>query len=382
MSFHEVQAMTAMGMPGVSTWNFGEAFSSSLSRFGGHESQQHRPRLRDLGKRHGGNHCSAPFPRAATPWNGIALPPPSADVVWSARDNLNYQETGALAALDTPPRNPKRCSAISTERAGTPGSKGLDQPPYAFLIPRTRAIPLASRRWSARLIAQHIEVVTRARLPSESEGGELSRRHLRGAARPAVSQLRRGSAHAAELSPKDGERAYDDVSWELPAHYHLQAIPTADPSVRSGLTPLKEAPHPAGNVPAPGQYYMLKDTGQEGLLAARYRLADFEIEIAEHPFECRRTQFPAGSWILACARRTAARCAQRPELGLDFTSVAAAPEVPRHRPKRRGSASGCLGRIQIPSAGSAIRSISAKFLTPTCAMKTSVPERFAITSMC
>src|SRR6476659_6593350 len=27
MSFHELQVMTAMGMPGVSTWNFGEAFS-------------------------------------------------------------------------------------------------------------------------------------------------------------------------------------------------------------------------------------------------------------------------------------------------------------------------------------------------------------------
>ena len=27
LSFHEVQAMTAMGMPGVSTWNFGEAFA-------------------------------------------------------------------------------------------------------------------------------------------------------------------------------------------------------------------------------------------------------------------------------------------------------------------------------------------------------------------
>jgi len=27
MSFHEVQTMTAFGMPGVATWNFGEAFS-------------------------------------------------------------------------------------------------------------------------------------------------------------------------------------------------------------------------------------------------------------------------------------------------------------------------------------------------------------------
>ena len=27
LSFHEVQNMTALGMPGVQTWNFGEAFS-------------------------------------------------------------------------------------------------------------------------------------------------------------------------------------------------------------------------------------------------------------------------------------------------------------------------------------------------------------------
>jgi hypothetical protein len=28
MSFHEVETMTGFGMPGVSTWNFGEGFSS------------------------------------------------------------------------------------------------------------------------------------------------------------------------------------------------------------------------------------------------------------------------------------------------------------------------------------------------------------------
>ena len=40
--------------------------------------------------------------------------------------------------------------------------------------------------------------------------------------------------------PKDGSEPYDDVSWELPAHYHLQAIPTADAAVRSAAT---HAPH-------------------------------------------------------------------------------------------------------------------------------------------
>src|SRR5882724_12212243 len=64
--------------------------------------------------------------------------------------------------------------------------------------------------------------------------------------------------------PKDGSEPYDDVSWELPAHYHLQAIPTTDVTVRSAaLAPLTEEPHPAGNVVGAGPVFLMKDTGQE-----------------------------------------------------------------------------------------------------------------------
>jgi hypothetical protein len=70
--------------------------------------------------------------------------------------------------------------------------------------------------------------------------------------------------------PKDGGEPYDDVSWELPAHYRLAAIPTSDPSVRAvPVTPLAQAPHPAGAVTGSGSVVVLKDTGQEGLLEAR-----------------------------------------------------------------------------------------------------------------
>jgi hypothetical protein len=76
---------------------------------------------------------------------------------------------------------------------------------------------------------------------------------------------------------------------------------------------------------------LLKDTGQEGLFAARYRLAAFNIEIAEKSFRAAGTDFPAGSWIIRSQdglapvlRDTAAG------LGLDFTSVAATPNVLSH----------------------------------------------------
>ena len=49
--------------------------------------------------------------------------------------------------------------------------------------------------------------------------------------------------------PKDGGQPYDDISWELPAHYRLEAKPTNDRAVRlTPLTPLTERPDVKGSV--------------------------------------------------------------------------------------------------------------------------------------
>ncbi len=83
-----------------------------------------------------------------------------------------------------------------------------------------------------------------------------------------------------------------------------------------------------------GPVFLLKDTGQEALLAVRNRLAEFRVEIAEKPFKSGAAEYPAGSWILAeqkglteALKRTAA------ELAVDFESAAALPDVPRHESK-------------------------------------------------
>ncbi|HEV2715398.1 MAG TPA: hypothetical protein VGU64_09060, partial [Terriglobales bacterium] len=135
--------------------------------------------------------------------------------------------------------------------------------------------------------------------------------------------------------PKDGEPPYDDVSWELPANFHLQAIATSDATIRQAtVTQLTEVPHPKGRLAGSGSIYLLKDTGQESFLAARYRLANFEIQIAEHEFDAGGIKFPAGSWILATqsglpeALRSTAT-----ELGLEFIQVSTIPDVPRHKAK-------------------------------------------------
>ena len=55
---------------------------------------------------------------------------------------------------------------------------------------------------------------------------------------------------------------------------------------------------PAGSVNGSGNVFVLKDVGQEAFLAARYRLAKFNVEIAEKHFTGGNTDYSAGSWIL------------------------------------------------------------------------------------
>ena len=328
-SMKEVESMTAMGMPGVSTWNFGEAFAhlyldsvamnhNSIGR--GYET---------FGNGSAETEKRAISPGATTMEWYRPLPPPR-EVTWSARDNLNYQETGALIALDDAATHAKDMLRNFYTKSWNSWQKGLTQPPYAFLIPEDQGDRARVAAMIARLMGQHIEV---SRAQSEIQ--------LKDGSYPAGTYVVRLDQpyrnYAVDLLtpqhyPKDGEPPYDDVSWELPANFHLQVFATADPKIRdAGLNALKEAPHVSGHITGTGTAYLLKDTGQESLLAARYRLAGFDVQIAEKEFEQDGSKFPAGSWILAdqsglrdALQQTAS------ELGVDFIETSGAPHVQHH----------------------------------------------------
>src|SRR6202163_2064736 len=93
LSFHEVETLTGLGMPGVSTWNFGEGFAelfldsvamnhNSIGR--GYETFGNGT-AETLTWLLSGEETSREWYRP--------LPPSIGKVTWSARDNLNYNET-------------------------------------------------------------------------------------------------------------------------------------------------------------------------------------------------------------------------------------------------------------------------------------------------
>ncbi|HVN08067.1 MAG TPA: hypothetical protein VMV61_03805, partial [Patescibacteria group bacterium] len=260
------------------------------------------------------------------------LPAP-ADVVWSMRDNLNYQETGALAALDDVAANAKQMLRNFYKKGWDSWQKGLNEPPYAFLIPGDQGDPMRVAQMVGRLMVQHIEV-SRAEAPLKLKDGE----YPAGTYVVRLDQPYRN--YAVDLLtpqhyPKDSTEPYDDVSWEFPANFHLSAVPTEDPAVRgAALERLTTPPHPAGKVSGEAAVFLVKDTGQESLLALRYRLAAFPIQIAERAFRAGGVEYPAGSWILKEEPGLPeAMHAAAAELGVDFAGTGEPPEIPLHQGK-------------------------------------------------
>ncbi len=333
MSFHEVEAMTGLGMPGVSTWNFGEGFAHLFL-----DSVAMNHNAIGRGYETFGNGTAETLTWSldredtSREWYRL-LPPPTGKFSWSARDNVNYNETAALAALDYAATNSHVLLRNFYTKSLHSWRKGVDEAPYAFVIPQDQGDPQRVAQLVERLMTQHIEV-SRTQLVLKLKEGDFP---------PGTFVVRLDQPYrnyAVDLLtpqqyPKEGGEPYDDVSWELPAHYHLQAIPVADVNVRdANLSLLSEAPHAPGKFVGAGPIFVLKDSGQEALLEARYRLAHFSLDIAERPFTVGSVEYPAGSWIfpaqpaLSDALRDVAS-----QLGLEVSSVAVTPAVPHHSAK-------------------------------------------------
>ena len=333
LSFYEVQTLTGLGMPGVSTWNFGEGFSELYL-----DSVAMNHNAIGRGYETFGNGTAETMKQSLEPedvtkewWRPS---PPAREFAWSARDNLNYNETGMLAALDYAANNSRELLRNFYTKGLHSYRKGLDEAPFAFVIPADQGDPERVAQLVSRLTSQHIEVSRTKSSLSLKEGTFPAGTYVVRLDQPyrnyAVDLL------TPQHYPKDAAEPYDDVSWDLLAHYHLQAAATADASVRSAnLALLTEAPRPEGKVErSAGGVYLLNDTGQEGLLEARFKLSGLDVQIAEHSFTLGGASYNAGTWMIRDQPGTFETLQDTAkELALNFTAASSVPDVARHAAK-------------------------------------------------
>lgn len=337
MSFTEVRDATAMGMPGVWTWAFGEGFGhhytesvatnhNAIGRgyetFGNASAETMQRNLRD--RKYVGR------PVTEQEWYR-PLPPPRT-FSWSLRDNTNYMETGCLAILNYTANHAKDMLRAFYRKGYNSWQKGLTEKPYAFVIPDAQGDRLRVAQMINLLRAQKIEVSRAAADVTVKEGtfpkGSFVVRLDQPYRNYAVDLL------IPQKFPANAEfQPYDDISWALPVHYGVATTRVDDERIRqAALEPVQADVHPTGQLTGTGAAYLLKDTGQEALLAARARLAPFAVDVAERAFNAGGVDFPPGSWIIPDQPNLAAALARvASELALDFSAAPLVPaDVPLH----------------------------------------------------
>ncbi len=354
MAFQEVRELSALGMPGVWTWGFGEgwghmfqdsvavnhnAIGRGYETFGitSAETMDVRLDLRDE------EYVERPVTRREwyRPW------PPPRRFRWSLRNNTNYMQTGVLSILRYASLHAEDLLRDFYLKGKRAVERGAAQAPYAFAIPEAQR-DRARLATLVNLLRAHGIEVSRARQGFEVPGGsgepdsaaksgEPPRAFPAGSFVVRLDQPYRGYAidllepqrYPAEETPY---QPYDDVSWALPVHFGVDVVRVDDPAIRAvPLDPVESEVHYAGRVEGEGPVYLLADTGQEALLVARTRLAGFRVEAAEQAFAYGGVEYPAGSWILPAKRGLGA--ALRPlaeELGLELRSAAEPPAARRH----------------------------------------------------
>ncbi|HEY5907134.1 MAG TPA: M14 family zinc carboxypeptidase, partial [Vicinamibacteria bacterium] len=340
IAFQEVATLTALGMPGVWTYGFGEGWAhvyqdsvatnhNGIGRgyetFGNATAETVERTLDPERNKFTG--------RAVTERDWYRMSPPPKRFKWSLRNNTNYMETAVLAALQYSARNAPEMLRNFYRRGANGVKKGAAEKPYAIAIPEKQDDPRRLARL-VNLLREHGIEVSRASADFKLKEGD----YPAGTFLVRLDQPYRGYAldlltpqeYPADKAPFD---AYDDVAWALPPSLGVAVKPIEDEAVKQvPVAPVKEPVAYKGQLGSEGAVYLVRDTGQEALLAARVRLAKFKVEVAEKGFGSGGQDYPAGSWIIP------AQAGLRPvlesvaaELSLEVDSASGLPpEVKRH----------------------------------------------------
>jgi len=354
IGWNNVAAMTKFGMPGVfahgdfDTWSPGylmfiAALHNGISRLyetfgnGGADTEE-----RTL----------QPEQYART-W--YRQNPPLPKVLWSQRDNNNYEETGLLTSLHFFTENKQRFLKNFYLKAKRSTMKPSEEGPAAYVLPADDPRPALQAELLQVLERQAVEisratsafsVTLPAKKPKEPAKEKDRKEEKSPPPAPTTREFPAGSyiirmdqpySRIADAlldhqywSPDDPQKTpYDDTGWTFGELYHVQVARVTDSKVLDVPMDRVREVHARGGVKGEGTLFAIANRAEPALATLRYKLHDASIEAAEEPFESAGKKFNRGSFLVRnTSRGDLDRAAA--ELGVQVTALTAPPEVKTH----------------------------------------------------
>lgn len=263
--------------------------------------------------------------------------PPLPKVYWSARDNINMQESALLYGLSNVATNGEHylrdvylMALHATQKAGVEG-------PAAYVLPANDPRLGLQARLLDILQRQQVEISrataafnAKGKIPGDAEkdyhfpAGSYIIRMDQPNSREADALL--GQEYYSPASPQN----YDDTGWTMGALGNVETIRVNDPSVlRVAMTRVSGKVAAPGGARGAGTVFAIQANADPNLAMFRYTLASTPMEVTETSFEAAGKKFNAGTVILrntsAAALNDAAKAA-----GVTLVGLTAAPKVPMH----------------------------------------------------
>ena len=130
--------------------------------------------------------------------------------------------------------------------------------------------------------------------------------------------------------PTTNPSPYDDTGWTYQMMRNIMLLEIKDPTLlTASMTPVTRHVVASGGINGSGATVIVEHTGDNNLVALRYRMATTKMTAAEAPFEAAGHKFGAGSFIIAKSNRAQLELVLT-ELGLSAWAVDVAPTVKAH----------------------------------------------------
>ncbi|MEP6779056.1 MAG: M14 family zinc carboxypeptidase, partial [Gemmatimonadaceae bacterium] len=250
------------------------------------------------------------------------------DIRWGSRANTNIQESAVLFALSNTGRDRERFLENYWVKSKNAVNKGKNGPIKGWVIPADQHAKANAADAVNELIDQGLEFST---ANSDFKVGDVNVKKgdwiVRG------DQPFRTVADiyfSIQNYPTTNPSPYDDTGWTYQMMRNMVIKEINDPKLlTSPMTLVKEHVRAAGGIAGTGSTVIVEHSGDNNMVALRYRMATTKMSAAEEKFEAGGHSFPAGSFIIAGADHAALQ-SMLSELGLSAWAVASAPTVKSH----------------------------------------------------
>src|SRR5947199_269098 len=360
MAYHEIEEMTKRGVIGVWTHGFYDGWApnyllsiannhNSIGRFyetfgnGGADT-----RVRTLRP-----------PDTSREW--YRPNPPLPKVKWSARDNINMQESAILFGMNNLASNGQKFLENFYLKSKRSITKARTEGPAAWVFPADDPRPTEQASFLNLLELQGVEVhrlekelrIPAAQTSQESAGDkdkEKSAEKSDAAAKPKeekkptetvipvgsyVVRMDQPYSRLADMtldtqyySPRD-PRSYDDTGWTLGALRNVKTTRVTDLSILNAAMQKMGRVDPPGGIDGQGKTFVIQHNTENILASLRFRLASVAMDAAEDSFEADGIKFKAGSLIIRNADRSQLEEAAK-DLGIKLHSTNATLSVKTH----------------------------------------------------